>query len=173
MSRTPAGQSLHDRSSVSRRERSPPAILVPRNPIPHTYLFFRRLCPPEKSGRIDATKVHFNTEPRLYLILLAERNSFFRCRRFPKQVFGRPTQRQYTTTLRKNPHMPNKKPEQSGKHWTKDEIECLTRLAKGNTPTRVIALKLGRSPQAVYGKASKLRSSLNPPNQSPYNRKKS
>lgn len=68
MSRTPAGQSFHDRSSVSRRERSPPAILVPRNPIPHTYLFFRRLCPPEKSGRIDATKVHFNTEARFYLI---------------------------------------------------------------------------------------------------------
>lgn len=60
----------------------------------------------------------------------------------------------------------------SGKPWTSGEVSQLRRLAKGNTPTRVIGLKLGRTPAAVQGKASGERISLKPANQSPYNRRK-
>ncbi len=59
----------------------------------------------------------------------------------------------------------------SGKHWSSAEEQRLARLAAGNTPTRVIGLKLGRSPDSVYSKASELGISLDPPNQSPYNRR--
>jgi len=43
----------------------------------------------------------------------------------------------------------------------------LRSLAKGNTPTRVIGLKLGRTPGAVYTKASEKNISLKPTNQRP------
>jgi hypothetical protein len=45
-------------------------------------------------------------------------------------------------------------------------------LAKGNTPTRVAGLKLGRTEGAVYKKASEEGISLAPTNQSPYGTKK-
>jgi hypothetical protein len=61
----------------------------------------------------------------------------------------------------------------SGKTWTPQEVSKLKDLAKGNTPTRVIGLKLGRPVQGVYKKASENGISLNPHNRSPYNRKKS
>ena len=48
----------------------------------------------------------------------------------------------------------------------------LRSLAKGNTPTRVIGLKLGRTATAVQSKASELHVSLKPTNQSPYGSKK-
>ena len=38
--------------------------------------------------------------------------------------------------------------------WTPAEVAQLRKLAKGITPTRVIGLKLGRTPGAVHGKAS-------------------
>jgi hypothetical protein len=60
----------------------------------------------------------------------------------------------------------------SGKQWTAAEISNLKNLAKENTPTRVIGLKLGRTPAAVATKASQENISLKPTNQSPYNRKK-
>jgi len=60
----------------------------------------------------------------------------------------------------------------SGKPWSSSEVSKLRELAKGNTPTRVIGLKLGRTPAAVGTKASQERISLDPPNRSPYNRKK-
>jgi hypothetical protein len=60
----------------------------------------------------------------------------------------------------------------SGKHWTPEEVKQLRELAKGNTPTRIIGLKLGRSADAVQKKASEKKVSLNPPNQKPYNRLK-
>lgn len=59
-----------------------------------------------------------------------------------------------------------------GKHWSQDEVKQLQQLAKGNTPTRVIGLKLGRSEGAVQSKAGQEHVSLKPTNQSPYNRKK-
>jgi hypothetical protein len=65
-----------------------------------------------------------------------------------------------------------KKPVNHGKEWSPDDIRELKDLARGNTPTRVIGLKLRRTESAVYAKASEEGVSLNPPNQSPYNRRK-
>ena len=50
-------------------------------------------------------------------------------------------------------------------------MKQLKTLAKGNTPTRVIGLKMGRSPDSIYSKASEKNVSLKPNNQSPYNRR--
>lgn len=66
----------------------------------------------------------------------------------------------------------SKEPPRQGRHWTDAEEKNLAALAAQNTPTRVVALKLGRTPQAVYGKASELGVSLRPTNQRPYNRRK-
>lgn len=60
----------------------------------------------------------------------------------------------------------------SGKSWSRADVSQLRELAAGNTPTRVIGLKLGRTPDAVYTKASQEDISLAPTNQSPYNRRK-
>ena len=68
--------------------------------------------------------------------------------------------------------MTAKKPTNQGKAWTPTQETQLKQLAKGNTPTRVIGLKMGRTPGAVQAKAQDLNVSLMPPNQSPYNRKK-
>lgn len=58
----------------------------------------------------------------------------------------------------------------SGTQWTGTEVRQLRQLAGENTPTRVIGLKLGRTPDAVQSKASEQGISLKPTNQSPYNR---
>jgi len=63
-------------------------------------------------------------------------------------------------------------PKNNGKHWTAAEVEQLKALADGNTPTRVIGLKLQRSPSAVESKAASEGISLKPTNQSPYNRRR-
>jgi hypothetical protein len=60
----------------------------------------------------------------------------------------------------------------TGKRWTPSDVKTLKELAKANTPTRVIGLKLGRTEQAIYSKAAQTSTSLAPTNQSPYNRKK-
>jgi len=60
----------------------------------------------------------------------------------------------------------------AGKTWTTKEEKQLSQLAKQNTPTRVIGLKLGRPEGGVRAKASDLDISLRPTNQSPYNRTK-
>ena len=60
----------------------------------------------------------------------------------------------------------------SGKEWSGKDISNLRTLAKQNTPTRVIGLKLGRTEDAVRSKASEKHISLKPTNQSPYNRRK-
>jgi hypothetical protein len=65
-----------------------------------------------------------------------------------------------------------KKPSNHQKPWTLEQEKRLEQLADGNTPTRVIALKLDRTEDAVRSKASELDLSLNPTNQSPYNRRK-
>lgn len=59
----------------------------------------------------------------------------------------------------------------TGKAWTPVQDRALRKLAEGDTPTRVIGLKLGRTPGAVYTHASELGVSLKPTNQSPYNRR--
>jgi hypothetical protein len=59
-----------------------------------------------------------------------------------------------------------------GKPWTPAAQRDLRQLAIGNTPTRVIGLKLGRTPEAVQSQASRQGTSLKPTNQAPYNRRK-
>lgn len=61
-----------------------------------------------------------------------------------------------------------KVPKNSGKRWNQADIKQLQKLADGNTPTRVIGLKLQRSADAVMSKASENNISLNPHNRSPY-----
>ncbi|MCA9846428.1 MAG: hypothetical protein KC461_08990 [Dehalococcoidia bacterium] len=65
-----------------------------------------------------------------------------------------------------------KKPSNHGKPWTPSQEQQLKQLAKENTPTRVMGLKLGRTEDSVQSKAGELGVSLKPPNQSPYNRRK-
>jgi len=65
-----------------------------------------------------------------------------------------------------------KKPANHGKPWTDNQVKNLRKLVKQNTPTRVIGLKLGRTEDAIYSKASEEGISLKPTNQSPYNRRK-
>lgn len=60
----------------------------------------------------------------------------------------------------------------TGKNWTQKDVAQLRALAKKNTPTRVIGLKLGRTENAVRTKASSKGISLKPTNQSPYSRRK-
>ena len=63
------------------------------------------------------------------------------------------------------------KPKNAGTRWTGSQERQLKELARGNTPTRVMGLKLGRSEDAVESKAGELGVSLKPTNQSPYNRR--
>jgi hypothetical protein len=66
-----------------------------------------------------------------------------------------------------------KTPKNAGKAWSPAEVKQLKQEANGNTPTRVIALHMQRTPEAIYSKASQENISLKPTNQSPYDRKKS
>jgi hypothetical protein len=65
-----------------------------------------------------------------------------------------------------------KKPNRSGKQWTPSEVKQLETLAKGNTPTRVMGIKLERSEESVRSKAQSEGVSLKPTNQSPYGTKR-
>lgn len=65
-----------------------------------------------------------------------------------------------------------KAPKNQGKPWTPASNAQLRKLVKGNTPTGLIAHKLGRSEASVYSHASQKGVSLKPTNQSPYNRRK-
>lgn len=65
-----------------------------------------------------------------------------------------------------------KTPPNGGTPWTREENKTLKELASGNTPTRIIALKMGRSENSIYSKASDNGISLKPTNQSPYGTKK-
>jgi hypothetical protein len=55
--------------------------------------------------------------------------------------------------------------------WTAADATNLKKLAAENTPTRVIGLKLGRTPDAVQAKAGEEGISLKPTNQRPYGRR--
>ena len=68
--------------------------------------------------------------------------------------------------------MAAKRSANAGKHWTNDDIARLRQLAGENTPTRVMALKLRRTAEAVYDKADDIGLSLKPTNQRPYKRRK-
>ena len=65
-----------------------------------------------------------------------------------------------------------KAPSNHGKVWTAGDVRKLEQLARQNTPTRVAALKLGRTPDAVAQKASVEGISLKPTNQRPYGTRK-
>lgn len=65
-----------------------------------------------------------------------------------------------------------KAPSNHGKQWNNAQVSELRKLAQQNTPTRVMGIKLGRTPEAVAQKASEVGVSLKPTNQSPYNRRK-
>ena len=60
----------------------------------------------------------------------------------------------------------------SGKPWTKSEVNQLRDLAKANTPTRVIGLKLGRTEDAIRSKAGSVKVSLKPTKQASYDLRK-
>lgn len=66
----------------------------------------------------------------------------------------------------------SKKPTKHGDEWTPADDALLRLLAAGNTPTRVIALKLHRTPDAVRARASEKGISLKPVNRPPYGRKR-
>jgi hypothetical protein len=66
--------------------------------------------------------------------------------------------------------MSTKAPANHGRPWTRQQESQLKELAKENTPTRVIGLKLGRTEDSVRGKAVDLGVSLKPTNQRPFNR---
>lgn len=74
---------------------------------------------------------------------------------------------------RKGPRKANPKYKRNqGNSWSASEVRELKKLAKGNTPTGVISLKLGRSPVAIRGKAQREGISLMPANRSPYTRRR-
>jgi hypothetical protein len=60
----------------------------------------------------------------------------------------------------------------AGKAWDVSDEKRVAELAKKNTPTGVISLKLRRSENSIRSKAQELGVSLKPANQKPYNRKK-
>lgn len=64
--------------------------------------------------------------------------------------------------------MARKSTRNTGKAWTSTQVAQLRELAKKNTPTRVIGLKLGRTEGGIRAKASEEGISLKPTNQSPY-----
>ena len=68
--------------------------------------------------------------------------------------------------------MTTKSTRNTGTPWTPTQVQQLRDLAAGNTPTRVIGLKLGRTEDAIYNRASQEGISLQPTNQAPYGTKK-
>jgi hypothetical protein len=52
--------------------------------------------------------------------------------------------------------------------WSDDEVRKLRQLARENTPTRVIGLKLRRSEPSIRSKAAHEGISLKPTNQRPF-----
>ena len=56
------------------------------------------------------------------------------------------------------------------KQWTQNDVQTLIKLIEGNTPTGLIAFKLGRSEDAIRAKVNSLGLSLAPTNKSPYDR---
>jgi hypothetical protein len=59
-----------------------------------------------------------------------------------------------------------------GQPWSAEDVRQLRSLAKGNTPTGVLSLKLERPEGAVRSKAQREGISLKPVNRSPYNRRR-
>ena len=77
-----------------------------------------------------------------------------------------------STAAGKGRHRVAKTPKNHGNDWKPSDVRELRKLAAGNTPTRVIGLKLGRTEDAVRSKADDKNVSLKPTNQAPYNKRK-
>ena len=65
-----------------------------------------------------------------------------------------------------------KTPPNHGKSWTPADDRQLKKLIKEDTPTRVMGIKLGRTPEAVQQHANDQGLSTKPTNQSPDKRRK-
>lgn len=64
-----------------------------------------------------------------------------------------------------------KEPPKHRAPWDREDDRYLRELAGENTPTRVMGIKLRRTPDAVRGRARTLHVSLRPWNQRPYSRR--
>jgi hypothetical protein len=64
-----------------------------------------------------------------------------------------------------------KQPANYGKQWTSAQDKQLKKLIKENTPTRVMGIKLERTPEAVQQHANDLGLSTKPTNQNPDKRR--
>jgi hypothetical protein len=74
---------------------------------------------------------------------------------------------------KRGPRKANPKYKQRARQpWEASEIRELKALARGNTPTGVISMKLRRPPAAIRSKAQREGISLSPTNRSPYNRRR-
>jgi hypothetical protein len=74
---------------------------------------------------------------------------------------------------KKGPRKSNPKyKRRAGEPWSPQEVRELKQLAKSNTPTGVLSVKLQRPPAAIRSKAQREGISLGPTNRSPYNRGK-
>jgi hypothetical protein len=75
---------------------------------------------------------------------------------------------------RKGPRKANPKYKRRRREpWSTQDVRELRSLARQNTPTGVISLKLQRPPAAIRSKAQREGISLKPINRSPYNRRRS
>ena len=74
---------------------------------------------------------------------------------------------------RKGPRKANPKYKRKlGQPWSEGDVRQLRTLAKGNTPTGVLSLKLQRPEAAIRSKAQREGISLAPANRSPYSRRR-
>jgi len=73
---------------------------------------------------------------------------------------------------KKGPRKPNPSYKRRARQpWSTADVRKLKQLAKGNTPTGVMSVKLQRPPAAIRSKAHREGISLRPVNRSPYNRR--
>lgn len=90
-----------------------------------------------------------------------------------KAARGKTATRRASPIGKKGPRKANPKSKRNNRQpWTSADLRTLKQLAKANTPTGVISLKMGRTEIAIRGKAQREGISLAPPNRSPYNRRK-
>lgn len=74
---------------------------------------------------------------------------------------------------KKGPRKANPKyKRRSRQPWTDEELRELKKLARSNTPTGVLSVKLRRPLAAIRSKAQREGISLRPSNRSPYSRRK-
>jgi hypothetical protein len=107
-------------------------------------------------------------------ISFSGRAIFERTLTMAKAARGKTASKRSTSPIgRKGPRKANPKYKRNNREpWTAADVRTLKQLAKANTPTGVISLKMGRTEIAIRGKAQREGISLAPTNRSPYNRRK-